>query len=101
MLCTFVSPFRADRERVRALLLEGRFFEIHVDCDLSVCMRRDAKGLYQKALQGEIPSFTGISSPYEAPERPEMRVETDVYTPSEIVEQVLARLRHEGIVRSA
>ena len=68
MLCTFISPFRADRELARSLLPAGRFIEIYVKCDLEVCIQRDPKGLYAKAHRGEIAEFTGVSSPYEEPQ---------------------------------
>ena len=68
VICTFISPFEKDRSFVRSLFPEGRFFEIYVKCDLDVCKRRDPNGLYRKTMAGEIKEFTGISSPYEAPE---------------------------------
>jgi len=77
VLAAFISPYREDRDRVRALLQEGEFVEIYVNCDLSVCEQRDPKGLYKKARAGQIPNFTGISSPYEAPLNPEIEVRTD------------------------
>jgi bifunctional enzyme CysN/CysC len=76
VLCTFVSPFREDRERVRALFPEGRFFEIHVDCDLDTLKQRDTKGLYARAERGEVWSLSGVSSPFEAPERAELVIDT-------------------------
>ncbi|HMR68248.1 MAG TPA: adenylyl-sulfate kinase, partial [Anaerolineae bacterium] len=98
VLCSFISPFQADRDFARSLLPEGRFFEIFVKCDLEVCKRRDPKGLYAKALKGEIQNFTGISSPYEAPASPELVVETDLQSTEEIVEQILTALAAEGII---
>ena len=89
VVCTFISPFRADRDFVRSLLPDGAFHEVFVKCDLGVCKRRDPKGLYAKAEAGEIRDFTGIDSPYEEPERPEVVVETDL----ESVEQSVARIR--------
>ncbi len=77
VLTAFISPFKEDRDRVRQLLPEGEFTEIFVDCPLEVCEQRDVKGLYAKARRGEIPDFTGISSPFEAPEHPEITVHTD------------------------
>ena len=74
--CSFVSPYRADRADVRAKLPEGVFVEVFVDTPLEVCEARDPKGLYEKARQGLIPNFTGISAPYEAPESPEIRLAT-------------------------
>ena len=97
VLCTFISPFKRDRDRVRSLIPEGQFFEIAVQCDIEVCKRRDPHSLYQKAIKGEIAEFTGISSPYEAPEQPELRVETDLQSVDGILEQLLAVLQERGI----
>jgi bifunctional enzyme CysN/CysC len=97
-LCTFISPFKADRDFARSLLPEGRFIEIYVKCDIEVCKRRDPKGLYAKAMRGEIPEFTGISSPYEAPESPELLVETDVQSVDDILAQILDELTRRGIL---
>ncbi len=97
-LTAFISPFRVDRDRVRALVADGDFFEVFCDCDLAVCEERDVKGLYKKARAGEIPEFTGISSPYEAPENPEIRVDTARQDLADSVETVLAVLRDKGVV---
>lgn len=80
VLTAFISPFREDRDRVRALVKDREFIEIHVDCPLEVCEQRDVKGLYAKARKGEIPNFTGISSPFEAPLQAEITVHTDTDT---------------------
>ncbi len=96
--CTFISPFREDRDFVRSILPEDSFFEIHVKCDLEVCKRRDPKGLYKKAIAGEIKDFTGISSPYEEPENPEIVVETDLHDINTIVKNILDRMKAEGII---
>lgn len=72
VLTAFISPFRADRDFVRSLIPEGKFIEIFVDCDLATCEKRDPKGLYKKARENKIVDFTGLSSPYEEPEDPEM-----------------------------
>jgi bifunctional enzyme CysN/CysC len=98
VLCTFISPFAKDRAFVRSLLPADRFWEIYVKCDLEVCKRRDPNGLYQKALSGEIAEFTGISSPYEAPDRPELIVETDLVSVEDIVAHIIDALRHEQII---
>ena len=98
VICTFISPYQADRDSARSLLPEGRFYEVYVKCDLEVCKRRDPKGLYAKALAGEIPEFTGVSSPYEEPTDPEMLVETDVQSAEEIVAQIIDALTREGII---
>ncbi|MEP9357657.1 sulfate adenylyltransferase subunit CysN [Sphingomonas sp. KR3-1] len=89
VLTAFISPFRAERELVRALLPEGEFFEIFVDTPLEVAEARDVKGLYKKARAGEIAHFTGISSPYEAPINPEIRVDTTKETPEEAAERIV------------
>ncbi len=98
-LCTFISPFAADRASTRSLLPEGRFIEIYVKCDLEVVKRRDPKGLYAKALRGEIKEFTGISSPYEAPVNPEILVETDVQSVEEIVDLIIEELVRRGLIQ--
>lgn len=97
-LCTFISPFRADRRFARSLLPEGRFFEIYVKCDLELAKRRDPKGLYARALAGEIADFTGISSPYEEPEAPELVIESDLISAEDAVEMILAELTARGVV---
>ena len=74
-ICSFVSPYRIDRDAVRALV-PGRFVEVHVDCSVDECARRDPKGLYKKAMAGEIPNFTGVSAPYESPIAPEIHIDT-------------------------
>jgi bifunctional enzyme CysN/CysC len=98
VLCSFISPFQSERDFARSILPEGRFFEIFVKCDLEVCKRRDPKGLYAKALRGEIKNFTGISSPYEEPQNPEIVVETDLHSTEEIVEQIINELETRGIL---
>jgi bifunctional enzyme CysN/CysC len=98
VLCSFISPFAADRAFARQILPEGRFVEIYVKCDLEVLKRRDPKGLYAKALRGEIPEFTGISSPYEEPDAAELVVETDLESVDDIIGRILAYLTAEGII---
>ncbi len=98
VLCTFISPFAADRQFARSLLPEGRFIEIFVKCDLEVAMRRDPKGLYARALRGEIKDFTGVSSPYEEPVAPEVVVETDLISTEDAVETIMAELMARGII---
>lgn len=95
----FISPFRAERDLARSLVAEGQFVEVHVDAPLDVCESRDPKGLYKKARAGEIPSFTGIDSPYEAPASPELHVHTDRHTVPELVEQVIGWMRTQGILK--
>jgi len=98
VLCSFISPFQRDRDFARSLLPTGRFFEIFVKCDLDVAKRRDPKGLYAKALRGEIKNFTGISSPYEEPPAAELVVETDLRSTDEIVAQIMAALAAAAIL---
>ena len=98
VLTAFVSPFRADRARARALVEAADFIEIHCAADLAVCEQRDTKGLYAKARAGVIKEFTGISSPYEEPETPELRIETGSQGLEESVAQVLAYLESQGVV---
>jgi bifunctional enzyme CysN/CysC len=99
-LCTFISPFAADRDFARGLLPPGHFIEIFVKCDLEILKRRDPKGLYAKALRGEIPEFTGISSPYEEPVQPEITVETDIENVDDIVAKILEELLRRGLINS-
>ncbi|MED3624115.1 adenylyl-sulfate kinase [Neobacillus thermocopriae] len=94
----FISPFRSDRDQVRAIFEEGEFIEVYIDCPLEECERRDPKQLYAKARRGEIKDFTGIDSPYEAPENPEIVIHSDKVTVEEAVEQVLHYLREKNII---
>ena len=98
VLTAFISPFRAERRMARARVGDGEFFEVHVDTPLEVAEARDVKGLYKKARRGELQNFTGIDSPYEPPEQPEMRIDTTALTADEAAEQVIQRLRRAGIV---
>ncbi|SMG66742.1 adenylylsulfate kinase [methanotrophic bacterial endosymbiont of Bathymodiolus sp.] len=97
-LTAFISPFKEEREMARSLMPHGDFIEIHCFCPLEVCETRDVKGLYKRARKGEIKDFTGISSPYEAPVKPELRVDTDTLTLKEGAEQVIALLRERNIL---
>ena len=101
VLTAFVSPFRADRDRARALVEAGDFIEIHCAADLGVCEQRDTKGLYAKARAGEIKEFTGISSPYEEPEQPELRIDTGSQDLEGCVQQVLSYLEGAGVIPAA
>ncbi|MFA6958502.1 MAG: adenylyl-sulfate kinase [Thermoanaerobaculia bacterium] len=96
-IASLISPFRADRERVRRRVPEGRFFEVFVNTPLAICEQRDAKGLYAKARTGELPEFTGISSPYETPEAPELLLLTGNSSVDEAVEAIEAMLRRAGV----
>ena len=92
----FISPFRAERALARALLPAGAFIEVHVATPLAECERRDRKGLYAKARAGEIPRFTGIDSPYEAPDSPELRLDTSGASLDALVERVYQHLSDTG-----
>ncbi|MCP5416021.1 MAG: sulfate adenylyltransferase subunit CysN [Chromatiaceae bacterium] len=98
VICTFISPFHDDRGFVRSILPQGAFHEVYIKCDLSVCKRRDPKGLYRRAEAGEIKEFTGIDSPYEEPENAEVVVETDIDSVESIVAQLEAYLLERGII---
>ncbi len=92
VLVSFISPFRAERRMARELFDDGEFIEVFVDTPLEVAESRDVKGLYAKARAGKIPNFTGIDSPYEVPEAPELRLDTEAQTPDVLAEEVVARL---------
>ncbi|HXQ46029.1 MAG TPA: sulfate adenylyltransferase subunit CysN [Caulobacteraceae bacterium] len=96
VLCSFISPFRAERRMVRELFGEGEFLEIFVDTPLDDCIARDPKGLYVKALAGQIDNFTGISSPYEPPESAEIVIETHGRDPAEAAQAIIADLERRG-----
>jgi bifunctional enzyme CysN/CysC len=98
VLTAFISPFRSERAMARALLGAGEFVEVHVDTPLNVAEDRDVKGLYKKARRGEIANFTGISSPYEAPETPELRLDTTALTAEQAADAVIQRLRELGMI---
>jgi adenylylsulfate kinase len=97
-LTAFISPFRAERERVRSLVPHGDFVEIYCRCPLEICEQRDVKGFYKRARAGEIKDFTGISSPYEEPDQPELVVDTGMLTLDQSVARVLDLLRERGVI---
>lgn len=97
-LTAFVSPFRADRDAVRSSLPKGDFIEVFVDASIEMCESRDPKGLYKKARAGEISNFTGISSPYEAPEQAELVLDSNTLAPPELARQVIDHLIRTGKV---
>ncbi len=97
-LTAFISPLRADRQRVRALIGDADFIEIYTKCPLTVCETRDVKGMYAKARSGEIKEFTGISSPYEEPEHADLVIDTSRLSLDESVNEVLRLLRDRGAV---
>ena len=92
VITAFISPFRAEREMVRGMLPEGEFIEVFIDTPLAEAERRDVKGLYKKARAGQLKNFTGIDSPYEAPESPDIRIDTTAVTPEEAADLILDRL---------
>ena len=100
VITAFISPFRAERAMARGLVADGEFVEVHVDTPLDVAESRDVKGLYKKARRGELRNFTGIDSPYEMPESPELRVNTVASTSDEAADLVIAKMRELGLIHS-
>lgn len=98
-LTAFISPFKSDRNTARNLVPHGDFLEIYCECSLETCEQRDVKGLYKKARAGQIPFFTGIASPYEAPENPELSVDTQNLSLEDCVQQVIGLLVERGIIK--
>ena len=98
VMTAFISPYRTDRDVARKLNKEGEFVEIYCRCSLDECERRDTKGLYKKARAGQIPEFTGISAPYEEPEKPELIIDTDQEPVKESAAKVIAYLENKGII---
>jgi adenylylsulfate kinase len=96
-LTAFVSPFRKDRRSARELMNDGIFIEVYVKADVETCVKRDPKGMYRKAMEGVIPDFTGISSPYEEPEDPEIIVDTRTCSVGESVEKIFSYLKGKSI----
>lgn len=97
-MTAFISPFRADRDKVRSLVDAGEFIEIYCSAPIEVCEQRDVKGLYAKAREGKISEFTGISSPYEPPLQPELLIDTASKPLEDCVDQVIAYLKSNGII---
>lgn len=100
VLSAFISPFQGDRDRVRALVDAGEFIEVFVDTPLAVCEARDPKGLYKKARAGEIAHFTGIDSPYETPNAPELHLHNDGLSIQEAAQQVIDYLTTKGYLNA-
>jgi bifunctional enzyme CysN/CysC len=98
VMVSFISPFRSERRMARGLVEAGEFIEVFVDTPLREAEMRDVKGLYKKARRGELKNFTGIDSPYEAPENPEIRLDTTQLTPEAAAARVIAHLRDAGII---
>jgi adenylylsulfate kinase len=100
-LTAFISPYRADRDKVRALMGAGDFVEVHVDCPVEECEKRDVKGLYAKARAGQIKEFTGISAPYEAPDKPELVLKTAELSEEQGAATVVRYLEEKGYIPRA
>lgn len=96
-MTAFISPFRHEREKARLLVPHGEFLEIYCRCSIEICEQRDVKGLYKKARAGEVKEFTGISSPYEEPEKPELMVDTGTETLEDCTDQVFDLLKRRGV----
>ncbi|MCP4267300.1 MAG: adenylyl-sulfate kinase, partial [Candidatus Brocadiaceae bacterium] len=99
VLCTFVSPLRCQRDQVKALIPEGRFFEVFVRCSLQTCIQRDPRGLYKRAIDGELPQLTGINSPYEEPLNPDIVLDTEHESIEENLRAILEMMKSKGIIR--
>jgi len=97
-ITAFISPFREDRERARAILPQDEFIEVYIKCPLQACEDRDPKGLYKKARNGEIPAFTGIDSPYEEPMNPELIIDTDGLSVQQSVAQIVQYLQNRQLI---
>jgi adenylyl-sulfate kinase len=98
IITAFISPYREDREKARSIFEVGKFLEVYVKADVSECEKRDVKGLYKKAREGTIGEFTGVSAPYEAPETPELIVDTQMQTVEESVGQIIKYLKEKEII---
>lgn len=99
VMTAFISPYREDRDNVRRLLKDDEFIEVYVKCPISECKRRDPKGIYKRAIAGEIKEFTGISAPYEEPENPEIILNTDKMTLEECMQALLDYLAGNGYIK--
>jgi len=99
VITAFISPYRSDREQARAIIGNGRFIEVFLDAPIEVCEKRDPKGLYEKARRGEIPEFTGVNAPYEAPESPTIQIKTGEQIPSVSVDSVFLYLSDNGFLK--
>ncbi len=100
VLSAFVSPYRRDRDAVRALVEDGEFVEVYVQAPLEICEQRDVKGLYKKAREGVIKGFTGIDDPYEAPLKPEITIETDKLTLEQGTDLIIDYLDNKNVLNS-
>ena len=98
VIVSFISPFRAERDMARQLMEDGEFIEIYVDTPLAIAEERDVKGLYKKARAGKLKHFTGVDSPYEAPEKAEIRVDTSEHSAEAAADEILAALKGRGVI---
>ncbi|MFH1983017.1 MAG: adenylyl-sulfate kinase [Pseudomonadota bacterium] len=96
-ISAFISPYRSDRARIRDLVGSDRFTEIHVDCPVEICAQRDPKGNYKKAMAGIIHNYTGVSAPYEAPETPDLRIESHRVSIDDAAQSVIRLLKERGL----
>ncbi len=97
-ICAFVSPYKEDRETAKRLVEEPEFIEVYVKCSLEVCMQRDPKSMYKKAVLGKIKAFTGVNDPYEEPDNSDIIIETDKMTISESVDRIIRYLEDKGVI---
>ncbi len=95
-ITSFISPYKGDRDKVRELMAPGDFIEVYVECPVDVCSERDPKGLYKKAMAGEIKNFTGVNAPYETPDKPELVIHSDTCSVQEAAVQLLELLEKAG-----
>jgi adenylyl-sulfate kinase len=100
VITSFISPYARDREDARGIIGPAHFLEAHVDAPLEVCEKRDPKGLYRKVRAGEIPQFTGITDPYQAPAAPDLRLTTETASAADCADAVIARLEEDGILKA-
>lgn len=101
VLTAFISPFEKDRQKARSLFEKGKFFEVFVRCPLELCEARDPKKLYARAREGAIREFTGIDSPYEEPENPELILDTEKFTPDDCAARIVGMLEDTGVIARA
>lgn len=99
VLASFISPFQRDRDLVRSMVAKGEFIECHVKASLEVCEQRDPKGLYKKARSGELKNFTGVDSLYEKPLNPELVIDTELFSPEELVDKMVDYLKANGVIQ--
>ena len=98
VITAFISPYQKDRDIARSLVPQGRFWEVFIQAPVSVCEERDPKGLYKKARAGEIPEFTGISAPYEEPQKPELMIPTDEMSLEQAVSEIIKQLKSQNLI---